>query len=126
MSSFNSTTSWGGTTDPRNSSYSKGKINGTSMASPNVCGVLACVLQQYPNMKQAEALAYVVSYAKRDQLTTTSGGVNDLTDLNSAPNRYLYAPIERKSTNYVFPKLNYKARLATGQVYPRYKKRIYK
>jgi hypothetical protein len=119
MSSFNSTASYGGTTDPRNPSYFIGKIDGTSMASPQVCGVLACILEIYPNMKQSEALQYVTTYAKTGQITATAGGVTDYTDLQGSANRYLFYVKERALTGEVYPKNNYKSRPATGAVFPR-------
>lgn len=64
-SSFNSTTSFGGVDDPRDSDFKIGKISGTSMASPQVCGILACVLEIYPNMTHAEAIDYIKFYAKK-------------------------------------------------------------
>jgi hypothetical protein len=119
MSSFNSTASYGGTTDPRNPSYFIGKIDGTSMASPQVCGVLACILEIYPNMKQSEALQYVTTYAKTGQITATAGGITDYTDLQGSANRYLFYVKERALTGEVYPKNNYKSRPATGAVFPR-------
>jgi hypothetical protein len=119
MSSFNSTASYGGTPDTRNSNYFIGKIGGTSMASPQVCGVLACILEIYPNMKQSEAVSYITSYAKTGQITATSGGVTDYTDLQGSANRYLFYVKERALTGEVYPKNNYKSRPATGAVFPR-------
>jgi hypothetical protein len=119
MSSFNTTTSYGGTIDPRNPNYYIGKINGTSMASPQVCGVLACILEIYPNMTQSEALQYVTTYAKTGQITATAGGVTDYTDLQGSANRYLFYVKERALTGEVYPKNNYKSRPATGAVFPR-------
>lgn len=46
--------------DPRNSSYKLGSISGTSMASPQVCGIIACLAEQQPNLKQSEALQYLI------------------------------------------------------------------
>lgn len=125
-SSFNVADTWTNATDPRNSSYIRGKISGTSMASPQVAGVLACALQQYPNMKQADAVNYIIAHSKTGQLTSTSGGVSDNYDIQSASNRYLYAFPERKTTNYVSPKINFKLRPSTGRIYPRTKIRVYK
>jgi hypothetical protein len=119
MSSFNSTASYGGTTDPRNPSFFIGKIDGTSMASPQVCGVLACILEIYPNMKQSEAVSYITSYAKTGQITATAGGVADYTDLQGSANRYLFYVNERLAQGEVYPKNNYKARPSTGSVFPR-------
>ena len=120
MSSLNIINSdWPGVSDPRNSVYKIGKAQGTSMASPQVCGVLACILEIYPNMKQSEAISYITSYAKTGQIAATSGGVTDYTDLQGSPNRYLFYVKERASTGEVYPKKNYKARPTEGAVFPR-------
>ena len=108
-----------GTSDPRNASYYLGKYSGTSMASPQVCGVLACALEIYPHMNQTSAKQYVLGYAKANQLTATSGGPTDGQDLQGAANLFLYYAKERATTGNVHPKLNYKPRPSTGSVYPR-------
>lgn len=108
-----------GTSDPRNSSYYLGKYNGTSMASPQVAGVLACALEIYPGMKQEEAKAYILAYAKSGQLTTSSNGPTDAQDLQGAPNKFLYYYKERATSGNTFPKINFKPRPTTGSVYPR-------
>ena len=108
-----------GTADPRNASYYIGKYSGTSMASPQVCGVLACALEVYPDMNQERAKAYITSIAKAGQLTATSGGPTDGQDLQGAANLFLYYKKERETSGNVFPKINYKSRPATGSVYPR-------
>jgi hypothetical protein len=58
--------------DPRNSSYYLTKLSGTSMASPQVCGVLACVLEQYPELNQTEITDYLKHYAKKNQIENYS------------------------------------------------------
>jgi hypothetical protein len=108
-----------GTSDPRNSNFKIGKFSGTSMASPQVCGVLACALQTYPNMNQEQAKAYIIAIAKTAQLTATNGGPTDGQDLQGAANLFLFYLKERASAGSVFPKINYKPRPATGSVYPR-------
>jgi len=55
--------------DPRNSMYRLSSYSGTSMASPQVCGVLSCLLEQEPNLTQAEALQHVVEYSKASQIS---------------------------------------------------------
>jgi subtilisin family serine protease len=108
-----------GTADPRSGSHYLGKYSGTSMASPQVAGVLACALEIYPGMKQEEAKAYIVAYAKSGQLTATSGGPTDAQDLQGAPNKFLYYYQERATSGNTFPKINFKQRPTTGSVYPR-------
>ena len=108
-----------GVLDDRNSSFSNGKFSGTSMASPQVCGVLACALETYPEMTQEQAKAYITAYAKSNQLTTSSGGPTAGQDLQGAPNLFLFYKREREITGNVFPKFNNKFRPTTGQVWPR-------
>jgi len=121
MSSFNSTGSYGGTTDPRDPTYFIGKISGTSMASPQVCGVLATVLEVYPNMSPAEARDYVRYYAKNGQITDTAGDVTDYTSLQGADNRYLFYYKERPDDGQLAPKNNVRTRPQSGRLYPRVK-----
>lgn len=108
-----------GTPDPRSSSFYLGKYNGTSMASPQVCGVLACALEIYPHWNQEQAKEYIVGIAKLNQLFVRSGGPTDGQDLQGAPNKTLFYRKERESTGNVFPKTNYNVRPTTGSVYPR-------
>jgi len=120
-SSFNSTISFGGVNDPRDSNFKIGKISGTSMASPQVCGILACVLEIYPNLTQHEAVEYIKFYSKNGQITNTGGGFTDFTSLQGSENNYLYYFEERANSGAVFPKTNSKVRPQTGSVYPRTK-----
>jgi hypothetical protein len=106
-------------TDPRNAGFSIGKFSGTSMASPQVCGVLACALETYPEMTQEQAKAYITAYAKSNQLTASTGGPTDDQDLQGAPNLFLFYKREREIAGNVFPKFNNKFRPSTGQVWPR-------
>jgi len=108
-----------GIADPRNASYYVYKIDGTSMASPQVCGVLACALEVYPRMTQEEAKAYILFYTKLSQLTATNGGPTDAQDLQGAPNKFLFYYKERQTTGNIFPKINFKTRPTSGAVWPR-------
>jgi hypothetical protein len=123
MSSFNSTGSFGGTTDSRNSSFFVGKISGTSMASPQICGVLATALEVYFNMTPAQARDYIRHYSKVGQMTDTGGDVTDFTSLQGADNRYLFYYKERPDSGALTPKNDFFTRPATGRVYPRVKVR---
>jgi hypothetical protein len=89
------------------------------MASPQVCGILACVLEIYPNMTQAEAIEYIQYYAKKNQITDTGGGFTDLTSLQGSANNYLFYFEERINSGTIFPKQNNKPRPQNGAVYPR-------
>jgi subtilisin family serine protease len=106
--------------DPRGGGAFKiGKFSGTSMASPQVCGVLACALETYPEMTQEQAKAYITAYARSNQLTASTGGPADGQDLQGAPNLFLFYKREREIAGNVFPKFNNKFRPSTGQVWPR-------
>jgi len=107
------------TPDPRSGSHYIGKYNGTSMASPQICGVIACALEIYPNMTQTDAKAYVINYAKQNQLTASGSTPTDGQNLQGAPNLFLFYYKERQDTGNTYPKINYKIRPATGAVYPR-------
>lgn len=89
------------------------------MASPQVCGVLACVLEVYPNMTPAEAMQYVKFYGKLNQITDTGGGYTDYTSLQGADNRYLFYYKERKDSGNTWPKTNYKVRSLSKMRFPR-------
>ena len=84
--------------DARDSRYYVAKYSGTSMASPQVCGVLACALEITPTMNQAAAMAYITQNAGINQIPTSTGGVTDVYDLMGAPNRYLAVPSNLKGS----------------------------
>jgi len=92
---FNNTTYSGAVADARNSNYYQVKINGTSMASPQVTGLLACLLELFPTTTQADAQQYLIDHGKEG--TMQDGGYNvtnplyDTGLLQGAPNRTLYA-----------------------------------
>ena len=76
--------------DPRNSSYRIVSIGGTSMASPQVTGVLATMLEANPSMTPAAARTYITSNAKTGQVFSPTAGPLYY-ELQGAPNRYLFA-----------------------------------
>jgi hypothetical protein len=92
---FNNTTYGGAVADARNSSYYQVKISGTSMACPQVTGLLATLLELFPTASQAAAQQYLIDNSKQGQLQ--DGGYNvvnplyDVSLLQGAPNRTLYA-----------------------------------
>jgi hypothetical protein len=110
-----------GPRDSRNNAYVLGKFSGTSMASPQVCGILACALEAFPDMKQAEAKEYITKIAKKNQLTNVGSVYADENYLNGAPNLYLYYKKEREETGNSFPKTTFKARPTSGAIYPRHR-----
>lgn len=106
-------------TDPRNRSYYQGKLSGTSMASPQVCGVVASALEVYPRWRQQDAKTWLLQQANPDQLTAGNGGPTDLTDLQGGDNLYLSYPTIVPTEGQVVPTPTYGNVPDTGQVYPR-------
>lgn len=121
MSSHNSNVFGTAVTDARNSSYFITKKSGTSMASPQVCGVAACLAETWPTMKQNDFLKYIQQNAKEGQIVDTGGGTSDLTALQGSSNRLLYFYKKRQDNGQVGPVQNYGNRPSNGQVFPRTK-----
>lgn len=107
--------------DERNTSYKLAKKFGTSMASPQVTGVLACLLEQYPRFNQSQVINYLNKFSKYDQLYDTGGSYDDVYSLQGAPNRYLYFNKERLESGVTIPKSNFSFRQTSGSVWPRRK-----
>jgi len=106
--------------DSRNSNYKMGKFSGTSMASPQVCGVLACLLEQYPNMKQSDIMSYLSLYSKESQLDNSApNAYNQFTSLQGGVNKYLFYKKERTTTGMITSKLTSNVRKTSGMMFPR-------
>ena len=105
--------------DARNTSYYLTKKTGTSMASPQVAGVLACLAETWPRLSQPLALTYIQTRAKFNQITAGTGGPTDYTDLQGSTNRFLYFYKERPAEGQVGPKVNQGLRPSTGLAWPR-------
>jgi len=75
------------------------KISGTSMAAPQVTGMLACVLEANPGMTPAQLTKYLENNATTNELYDTNGGASD-TDYNipysltGGNNRTFYMPMQ--------------------------------
>ena len=112
--------------DPRDSAYKLGSISGTSMSGPQVAGYLACLLEQYPNMRQTEALQHLATNSTKNQIGSTGGAAGDYTSLgDNSYNRHLYYVPLRPVTGTVSPMARYKDRPTTGVAYPRSRIRRY-
>jgi hypothetical protein len=115
-----------GVADPRNSSYYKTNLSGTSMATPQVTGILACALETYPNMTQAQALTYIQTYANSNVLydspLNTTYGANQYVNTNTlfnGPNKFAIYHPERGGQYQVYPTRDYSYRPISGRLYPR-------
>ena len=107
--------------DPRNSSYQVASISGTSMASPQVCGVIACLAEQEPYLTQAEALQHLKENALSDVGTTGDINHSGYEAFGDSHNRYLFMPKKRPETGTLSPAFLHKNRNSdsAGIKYPR-------
>jgi hypothetical protein len=116
--------------DPRNNAFFKENLSGTSMASPQVTGIIACALETYPNMTQAQARTYIRTYANSgilaDPTINTDLSANQLIRVNSlfnGPNLFMTYRPERGDQHQVYPKRDYSYRPTSGLVFPRIRAR---
>ena len=72
----------GGSTYHLDSNFRQRSITGTSMASPQVCGVAACILQAYPNLTPAELRQRLLDRTSTGNIYDT-GLDDDYTDSRS-------------------------------------------
>lgn len=94
--SAGSTLSGSSTTYPLNGSFIVKKIQGTSMACPQVAGVLACLVGSRKNYTPSDCLNWLVSQSTKNRMSETSPGngtsYTDSTSLRGGNNRFLYWP----------------------------------
>ena len=119
--------------DPRSSTYKLGCISGTSMASPQVCGVLACLMEQEQGLTQSQARIYLeqkartlddlklqepnIDWANAGSKKSTQSPYTSLSPDDH--NRFLFVPKERQLTGCTTPKYNHQRRPTSGCAYPR-------
>jgi len=97
----------------------KGNISGTSMASPQVAGVLACAASRKERFTQDDARKYLNDTSKFNDMTVDAFG-GDYTDPTvgyGGPNQYLIAKNPRVETGMIKPLAG--IRKETGQTFPR-------
>lgn len=109
----------GAVADPRGSGYMI-KISGTSMASPQVSGILACLMQVYPNLNQSMAIQYITEICQMDVINDPDPtSASNTLSLQNGPNRYVKYVNELVNTGNVFPQASYWLRPTSGAVWPR-------
>ena len=91
----------GGANDSRDSNYNLIKYQGTSMASPQVCGILAVALEHWPRMNQMEALGLFqsrkanpymrASFGTEDQIGAAGSVTNTWNVVNSSSSFYSFS-----------------------------------
>lgn len=82
---------------PDNASWEISKLSGTSMASPQVAGVLACLLEARPHYTQAQCLRWLQEVSESNRLYDPTTGIpstdyNNKRALQGAANLYLKTP----------------------------------
>ena len=93
-------------------------ISGTSMASPQVCGVIACLATGKERFTQADALGYLNQFSIYGDMTfdVAGGGLNDNSCRQGSPNKYLHIQNPRPSAGFLG---EVKGERKTGQTFPR-------
>ena len=105
--------------------YYLGSISGTSMASPQVCGVLACYAEQNQNLSASEALTYLTTHSKKNQIGTTGANYGNYQWFgDNGNNQYLFYKLERATSGQTLPRNIFKNRPVSGSVYPRVNRAI--
>jgi hypothetical protein len=117
MSAYNS-----GVSDPRNAAYFLNKLTGTSMASPQTAGLIACMMEQYPNSTQMEARTYIKNFANNGVMFDSNIQCppnNPVLSLRGAPNQVATYYPDRPPTGNPWPQARSWLRPTSGSVYPR-------
>lgn len=110
--------------DPTNTYY-LGKYQGTSMATPQVCGMLACLAEHWPNMTQAEATQWLIDFCNKNQIgDTREDDAMDRQSLQGAPNRFARWINQRPVDGGTYPQRNFRPRTVDGDPV-HYGKRVY-
>ena len=110
----------GGQADSRNGAYQLGKYQGTSMAAPQVCGILAVLVEHWPNMNQYQALNYLINNSIEDEMTDTDlDDPMEIESLQGAPNKIARWYNQRQVSGNNFPRRNFRERTTSGVCYPR-------
>ena len=117
MSAYNN-----GVPDPRNANYYLNKLSGTSMASPQTAGLIACMMEQYPNATQMEARTYIKNFANNGVMFDSNIQCppnNPVLSLRGAPNQVATYYPDRPPTGNPWPQARSWLRPASGAMYPR-------
>ena len=111
-----------GNTGFADSKYGNGNyyypIGGTSMASPQVCGVIACIATGKERFTQADALGYLQKTSLEGDMTfdVAGGGLDDNSCRQGSPNKYLRMENPRPIVGYLSETSGNRT---SGMTYPR-------
>lgn len=94
-------------------------LDGTSFASPQVCGIIACAATNKQRFTQDDAKAYLQKNFVSGDMTFDlgSGGYNDPTCSKGSPNKYVICDNPRNESGYLFEQKG--SRKSSGAVFPR-------
>lgn len=105
---------------PQDSDFKILKFRGTSMASPQVSGVLACILENNPRMSQQDCKDYLTQVGTSGQIYEAGvDSTGDEQSLRGAPNLYLRYKHQRETQGYVTAQLTNNVRKSSGMMFPR-------
>jgi Subtilase family len=112
--------------DSRSSSHYLQKQQGTSMATPQIAGIAACLMETFPYWTNKELKDYLIKSCENDKiaqtaLTYTPGFLWAHHDIKGSPNRIAKFAVQRPTTGISWPKSNLYTRPAVGLVFPRSK-----
>lgn len=110
--------------DPRDNSYYLGSVTGTSMASPQVCGILACLAEQEPNLTQAEARQHLIENSLPEIGSQGLPEQSPYEGLGDSNNRYAFIPKKRPDGGMASPAQLHKNRNTSTVKYPRVRYQI--
>lgn len=77
-----------GVADSRNNSYANAKYGGTSMASPQVAGSIACMLEHWPRATADEIYRYLMKYGSTFDQMFDSGSTARQYNVTNSGNSY--------------------------------------
>lgn len=78
--------------DPRRSGYYLNKISGTSQATPQVAGYVACLLQLRPNYNVNDVKKFIADVSNKNKLAEGALSWSNLYSLQGGNNYYLFTP----------------------------------
>ena len=92
---------------PDNNSFKAVKSSGTSMAGPQVAGVIACMMQSRNTWTPAKVRTWIQSTASTGRLSDTGGSYTDVQSLQGSSNRFLRQPFNRSVVYEVTSEVGY-------------------
>jgi len=106
--------------DSRNNNFGFSKYTGTSMAAPQVSGVIALLAESNPSIIQSQVNDWLYKNGTDNVMyDTQTDDCTDFQSLQGALNKILRWVNQRPESGNSFPKINTKARPDSGRAWPR-------